>query len=236
MSDYISRQAAIDAVKKHYRTHDNDLLELIAFDIERLPPAQGKPFNLPKIYIADGYDTIEGEDGNVGFGVYVPDENQIYVAGDVEGEIRARALLHEICHWVQAMCGRPFDEDEANEFSDIVYDALPSAQPYTEAELQKIQELEQAELEKAFELGKAEANKWIPCSERLPEDEYVLISKKPTKISGDKWCVAIAIRTADPRSRKIQWRDSGFGVIQDDKVLAWMPLPEPYIPEGEEHG
>lgn len=72
---------------------------------------------------------------------------------------------------------------------------------------------------------------WIPCSERLPEDEYVLISKKPTKISGDKWCVAIAIRTEDPRSRKIQWRDSGFGVIQDDKVLAWMPLPEFYRKE-----
>ena len=74
---------------------------------------------------------------------------------------------------------------------------------------------------------------WIPCSKRLPEDEYVLISKKPTKISGDKWCIGIAIRTVDPRSRKIQWRDSGFGVIQDDKVLAWMPLPEAYR-EGEE--
>lgn len=73
-----------------------------------------------------------------------------------------------------------------------------------------------------------EKQRWIPCGERLPEDEYVLISKKPTKISGSKWSVAIAIRTADPRSRKIQWRDSGFGVIQDDKVLAWMPLPEPY--------
>lgn len=72
-------------------------------------------------------------------------------------------------------------------------------------------------------------SQWIPCSERLPEDKYVLISKKPSKISGDKWCVTIAIRTADPRSRKIQWRDSGFGVIQDDKVLAWMPLPEPYL-------
>lgn len=70
--------------------------------------------------------------------------------------------------------------------------------------------------------------RWIPCSERLPENEYVLISKKPTKISGSKWSVNIAIRTADPRSRKIQWRDIGFGVIQDDKVLAWMPLPEPY--------
>jgi len=77
-------------------------------------------------------------------------------------------------------------------------------------------------------------NQWIPCSERLPEDEYVLISKKPTKISGSKWSVAIAIRTADPRSRKIQWRDSGFGIIQDDKVLAWQPLPEPYKEEEEE--
>ena len=69
---------------------------------------------------------------------------------------------------------------------------------------------------------------WIPCSERLPENEYVLISKKPTMISGDKWSVAIAVRMADPRSGKIQWRDSGFGVIQDDKVLAWMPMPIPY--------
>ena len=80
---------------------------------------------------------------------------------------------------------------------------------------------------------KRNTGKWIPCSERLPEDEYVLVSKRPTKISGDKWSVAIAIRTADPRSRKIQWRDSGFGVIQDDKVLAWMPLPEPYGENGE---
>ena len=88
-------------------------------------------------------------------------------------------------------------------------------------------------------LEKQEQDKWIPVTERLPEpvtertpeDEYVLISKKPTKLSSSKWSVAIAIRTADPRSRKIQWRDSGFGIIQDDKVLAWKPLPEPYKAE-----
>ena len=131
MSDFISRQAAIDALHMHlmYRMGTDSNKKRLDDWINSLPSAQGKPFNLPEIYIADGYDTIEGEDGNVGFGVYVPDKNQIYVAGDVEGEIRARALLHEICHWVQAMCGRSFDEDEANEFSDIVYDALPSAQP-----------------------------------------------------------------------------------------------------------
>ena len=72
----------------------------------------------------------------------------------------------------------------------------------------------------------------ISIPDTVTEDEYVLISKKPTKISGDKWNVTIAIRTADPRSRKIQWRDIGFGIIQDDKVLAWMPLPPVY--RGEE--
>ena len=77
-------------------------------------------------------------------------------------------------------------------------------------------------------LEQQENDMWIPVSEKLPEYEYVLISKKPTKLSGSKWSVTIAIRTEDPRSRKIQWRGIGFGVIQDDKVLAWRPLPEPY--------
>ena len=145
MNDLISRQAAIDALKEHRALYcDNtpdtfsklsyaeksrvDELDTAIATLVNLPSAE-EPFKLPEIYVADGYDTVAGEDGNVGFGVYVPDENQIYVAGDVEDEIRARALLHEICHWVQAVCGRPFDEDEANEFSNIVYDALPPEQP-----------------------------------------------------------------------------------------------------------
>ena len=80
-------------------------------------------------------------------------------------------------------------------------------------------------------LEKQEQDRWIQVTDRLPEDEYVLISKKPTKLSGSKWSVGIGIRTADQRSGKIQWRDSGFGIIQDDKVLAWKPLPEPYTEE-----
>lgn len=40
MSDLISRQAAIETVKKHYRGFDNDLLEVIAYEMERLPSAQ----------------------------------------------------------------------------------------------------------------------------------------------------------------------------------------------------
>ena len=94
-------------------------------------------------------------------------------------------------------------------------------------------EFADAEFEDAIDMAIAaleqqEKDRWIQVTEKLPEDEYVLISKKPTKLSGSKWNVVIAMRTADPRSGKIQWRDSGFGVIQDDKVLAWRPLPEPY--------
>ena len=44
--------------------------------------------------------------------------------------------------------------------------ALPSAQRYTDEEVQKIQDLEQLEIEKAFQLGREDAQPgWIPCSE-----------------------------------------------------------------------
>ena len=40
MDDTISRAAAVKTVKKHYRGIDNDLLEVIAYEIEALPSAQ----------------------------------------------------------------------------------------------------------------------------------------------------------------------------------------------------
>ena len=67
------------------------------------------------------------------------------------------------------------------------------------------------------------AQQWIPCSERLPEKpgqyyvsggdkvwicEFLII---PNFIGG--WCNDVA----------------------NPVVQAWMPLPAPYIPEGEEH-
>ena len=40
MDDLIRRKDAIDLVEKHYRAHDNDELELIAYEVGRLPSAQ----------------------------------------------------------------------------------------------------------------------------------------------------------------------------------------------------
>ena len=109
--------------------------------------------------------------------------------------------------------------------------ALPSAQPYTEAEIQKIQELEQAELEKAFELGKAEANKWIPCDKGEPDE------------GTECW---VTVKTTDAlyrgnfTKRYGERRDKGFitsgGFMWWNTALAWMPIyePEPYRPEGDD--
>ena len=106
------------------------------------------------------------------------------------------------------------------EYIKLLKEALERQKQITSKAIAKIKELSNYS---------ESPNNWIPCTpETMPKDEYVLISKKPSKLSGSKWCVTIGIRTADPRSGKIYWRDIGFGVIQDDKVLAWMPLPEPY--------
>ena len=46
MSDLIDRQAAIDVVTKHYRAFDNDLLQLIAYELGQLPSAQPEPIRI----------------------------------------------------------------------------------------------------------------------------------------------------------------------------------------------
>lgn len=53
---------------------------------------------------------------------------------------------------------------------EMILKALPSAQPYTEEEIQKIQDLEQAELDKAYELGRQSAQ-----PERLTDDDFETI-------------------------------------------------------------
>ena len=66
---------------------------------------------------------------------------------------------------------------------------------------------------------KRDKEKWIPCSERLPEDgEIVLVS--------DGIDYAVAFWRFDAEA----WDDPLHGWLDsfEFKVKAWMPLPEPY--------
>ena len=83
-----------------------------------------KDIKFPTIHCCRGYDCIKDENGRMGFGVYDPKEKNIYIAGDVPKEIFLKALFHEIFHWMQNVTGMKFDEDDANSFSDILYDAM----------------------------------------------------------------------------------------------------------------
>lgn len=105
------------------------------------------------------------------------------------------------------------------------FNGLPPVQPYTEAEIQKMQELEQAELEKAFKLGKEEANKWIPCSEKLPEPRI------------DVWCNSDIGQIQGYYEEHVGTWYASFGLGRDYLELivnAWMPLPESYKPQESE--
>ena len=76
--------------------------------------------------------------------------------------------------------------------------------------------------------------KWIPVSERLPGvGTYVLVSKKALGFRSNLPNVCTAHRLCDPRSGKEEWNDMLFGKLDDDDVLAWMPLPEPWNGEQE---
>jgi len=112
-------------------------------------------------------------------------------------------------------------EKDENLFIHLVRDIAPSAQPYTDEEIQKIQDLEQAQFDKihdlAYQEGKANAMKWTSCNETvdIPDHEVLACNKYGEMIIGylvyddDQWiCESETLFMYDP--------------------IAWLPLPEPY--------
>lgn len=85
-----------------------------------------------------------------------------------------------------------------------------------------------------------EAQEWIPCSERLPEDDVmVLISYRYKEGEGDTSHTYIDITTYGQMyfgGNKVgdhkHWRAPFEYFESNYEVIAWMPLPEPYK-EGE---
>ncbi len=46
VNNLVNRKAVLDVVKAHYRAHDNDLLEVIAYQIEQMPSAEPEPIRI----------------------------------------------------------------------------------------------------------------------------------------------------------------------------------------------
>lgn len=92
----ISRQAAIETVKKHYRGIDNDLLEIIAYEMEELPPTQpsatdtnvgGTNDTISRQAILDAVDGVDwyhqNKDGEMVHGANSDEHQAWYKADDI---------------------------------------------------------------------------------------------------------------------------------------------------------
>ena len=70
-----------------------------------------------------------------------------------------------------------------------------------------------------------ENNKWIPVSERLPEEfiggsENVIVAIKDT-VCGDE-----VIYCSEDHTENGEWLN--YNGKESGKVIAWMPFPKPY--------
>ena len=98
------------------------------------------------------------------------------------------------------------------------------------------------EWNEAFEkaLEALESSDWIPCSERMPEEKDSMFAKF---YGTDKWREAMMRKKSDRVIVTVEYDDgerttdvasTNDGVWQNSisvikrKVIAWMPLPEPY--------
>lgn len=76
-----------------------------------------------------------------------------------------------------------------------------------------------------------EQTRWIPVSERLPEEDgqYIIT----VKYKHEEGYEDIYVEHGEWDNGK--WDMFGFGHCGEvEKILAWMPLPEPYKAESEE--
>lgn len=86
------------------------------------------------------------------------------------------------------------------------------------------------------------AQRWIPCSERLPEeDTEVLISYRYKEGEGDTSNTYISITTYGQMyfgGNKVgdykHWRAPFEYFESNYEVIAWMPLPDPYKEEPDD--
>jgi hypothetical protein len=125
---------------------------------------------------------------------------------------------------------------EVKYFVADMLEKLPSVQPYTDEEIQKMQDIEQAQLDKAYEMGKADALRWIPCSEKEAEypclacdvfGQIFITNNGIVRINGECYDgTGFDFSNAEEFLKGIKVGNSMRMLPR--KIVAWSPLPEPY--------
>lgn len=75
------------------------------------------------LFVVPNCDSLETEDGEYGFGMYIPKEHRIIVAEGVEDEVKAvvlGTLAHEYYHHIQHCNGEEYDEDAADKYAALM--------------------------------------------------------------------------------------------------------------------
>lgn len=82
--------------------------------------------------------------------------------------------------------------------------------------------------------------KWIPCSERLPEEDGLYLVTSREKATAEEF----GFDLDDVEVRKMRFNEDGWRIpkhipewingVVHTTVLAWMPLPEPYKEDDHE--
>lgn len=77
-----------------------------------------------------------------------------------------------------------------------------------------------------------EQTRWIPVSERLPEERnHYLITIEIDGMNGCKPYYEIQTSWYSGKEFVVEYKDDGL--VAKKSVIAWMPLPEPYKAESE---
>ena len=149
---------------------------------------------------------------------------------DYEREISARNLVREVM-LAQGLCNRDDIEMHDNEvFDEVMVDYLASPPKELEGLVALLYRnlWAMANLRERLESyeDKGPIRNWIPCSERLPEENTeVLIARKKNKHEINMGY----------HIKEVGWYDQCYHHFVDD-VLAWMPLPDPYREDGDSDG